>query len=42
MESLEMRKEMLGSDHADVAETLINLANVTHCCAFACITRSHV
>lgn len=31
IESLEMRKAMLGSDHADVAETLINLANVLFC-----------
>ena len=29
LESLELRKEMLGSDHADIAETLINLANVS-------------
>ena len=28
MESLEIRKEVLGEDHPQVAETLINLANV--------------
>ena len=29
VESLEIRKEILGADHLDVAETLINLANVS-------------
>jgi len=31
VESLEIRKEVLGEDHPQVAETLINLANV-NCC----------
>jgi hypothetical protein len=29
VESLEIRKQLLGEDHPQVAETLINLANVS-------------
>ena len=42
VESLEIRKEVLGEDHPQVAETLINLANVNSCtpnaiCVFAAV-----